>query len=196
MGGASRGPTYPTIPHMALAPSALTGAEALHPALDELDGRAAHREGAGRHVLRHRGAGGDVGVVRHRDRRDELGVAADLHACADAREVLLEAVVVAGDGPGADVRIRADLAIAEIGEVVGLRTGAEHRLLGLDEVSDVHALAEPRAGPQAGERADDGAGADLGLLQPAAEQQVDVVGERGVYQPRGAVQAAARSNAG
>src|SRR4029453_11501172 len=192
---ASRGPTYPTIPHIALPSSAVAGAETLHPALDEREGRPAHGERARRHVPPHRRAGGDVHVVRHRYRGDELRVAADEHPRADAREMLLEAVVVARYGASADVAVGADLAVAQIGEVIGLRAGAQHRLLGLDEVADVHALAEPRPRPQPGERADDRAGTHLGLLPPAAEEQVDAVGERGVHEPRGAVEAAATSDA-
>src|SRR4029453_11313404 len=161
---ASRGPTYPTIPHMALPSSALAGAEALHPALDEREGRAAHGERACRHVLRHRRAGGDVHVVRHRYRGDELRVAADEHPRADAREMLLEAVVVARYGAGADVAVGADLAVAEIGGGIGFCAAAQHPLFGLDEVPDVPALADPRARPQPGERTDDRAGADLGLM--------------------------------
>src|SRR5262245_43984502 len=191
MGGASRGPTYPTIPHMTLASLALAGAEARHPAFDELDRDAAHREGTCRDVLGHRRAGGDVGVVAHRHGRDELGVAADLHPITDLREVLLEAVVVAGDGAGAHVAVGADLAVAEIGEVIGLRARAQDRLFGLDEVADVDALAEPRTRTQPGKRTDDGVGADLCLLHPAAEEEVHAVGERGVDDPGGPVEPAA-----
>src|SRR5262245_53282591 len=181
MGGASRGPTYPTIPHMVSAtpPScrlrlrdrpapasdlgllcprgtrlgppawrrgrgrrcgAVARPGTLHPALDEPDRRPADCERAGRHVAGHGRAGADVGVVGDADGRDQLRVAADLHARADARAVLLEAVVVAGDGSGADVAVRADLTVAEVGQVVRLGPGADRRLLGLDEVADVHAL--------------------------------------------------------
>ena len=53
--------------------------------------------------------------------------------------VLLRAVVVAGDRAGADVDVRADHRVAEIGEVHRLRAGAETRLLHLDEVADLGA---------------------------------------------------------
>src|SRR5262249_25468123 len=196
MGGASRGPTYPTIPHMALAPSPLPGAEALDPALDEPQGRPAEHEHAGGHVLRHRAAGSDVRIVGDRHRRDQLRVAADLDARADAGEVLLEPVVVAGDGPGADVAVGPDLAVTQVGEVVGLRPRADRGLLGLDEVSDVHALREAGARAQPGEGPDDGRRADLGLLDPAAEQQAHAVGEDGIDQPRGAVETTIAPDAG
>src|SRR5262249_39661911 len=156
MGGASRGPTYPTIPHMTLASPPLPGAEALDPALDEPHGRPAEHQRASRDVLRHRAARSDVRIVRDRHRRDQLRVAADLDARADAGEVLLEPVVVAGDGPGADVAVGSDLAVTQVGEVVGLRPRTDRRLLGLDEVSDVHALREAGAPAQPGEGPHDG----------------------------------------
>src|SRR6516164_7771668 len=154
MGGASLGPTYPTIPHMVSAtpPSGglrlrdrsapasdlgllcgrgarlgtaarcrgrgfhlgrgtVPGPEAFHPALDEPHRRPADGERAGRHVAGHGRPGADVGVVRDADGCDQLRVAADLDARADPRAMLLEAVVVAGDGSGADVAVCTDLAV-------------------------------------------------------------------------------------
>ena len=67
--------------------------------------------------------------------------------------MLLLAVVVAGDGAGADVDLLADRRVAEIGEVVGLRPAAERRLLQLDEVADVRVLADVRVRPEVRERA-------------------------------------------
>jgi len=72
----------------------------------------------------------------------------------------VRAVVVAGDGAGADVDLLADGGIAEIGEVVGLGAAPEFRLLHLDEIADVHVLVEPRLGPQPRERAHDRTRAD------------------------------------
>src|SRR5262249_62174967 len=102
--------------------------------------------------------------------------------------MLLEAVVVARDGAGTDVAVRTDLAVAEIGQVVCLGPGADHRLLGLDEVADVHALREPRAFAQARERSDDRVRADLRLLDPAAQEEMHPVTERRIDEPRGAVE--------
>ena len=54
-------------------------------------------------------------------------VAADECAFADARDVLVDAIVVAGDGSCADVGGVADFGVAEIGEVVGFGAFAEAR---------------------------------------------------------------------
>ena len=109
-------------------------------------------ERAGGHVLGDRRAGGDVGALADRDRRDQLRVAADERAVLDRRLMLRLAVVVAGDRAGADVDLLADHRVAEIGEVVGLRAAAERGLLQLDEVADVRVLADVRLRPDVRER--------------------------------------------
>ena len=53
-------------------------------------------------------------------RRDQRGVRADERARADIGEMLVEAVIIAGDGARADIGARADARIAEIGQMVGL----------------------------------------------------------------------------
>src|SRR3954467_1784169 len=88
-------------------------------------------EGARRHVLADGRAGSHVRVPRHRDRRDELRVAADERAVLDDGLVLAGAVVVAGDRAGADVHLLADRRVAEVGQVFRLRSLAEHGLLQL-----------------------------------------------------------------
>ncbi len=50
-----------------------------------------------------RASGGDVGVGLDGDGGDEGGVGADEDVVADGGVVLVDAVVVAGDGSGADV---------------------------------------------------------------------------------------------
>ena len=55
---------------------------------------------------------------------------------------LSDAVVVAGDGAGADVGSRADPGVADIAQMVGLGAGLDQRLLHLDEIADVDVLAE------------------------------------------------------
>ena len=51
-------------------------------------------------------------------RRDDHRVDADERAVADRRAVLARAVVVGGDGAGADVHALADLGVAEVAHVV------------------------------------------------------------------------------
>ena len=67
---------------------------------------------------------------------------------------LFDAVVVHGDGAGADVDLAADRRVAEVGEVIRLAAGADLALLHFDEVADVHVLVQHALGPQARERAD------------------------------------------
>jgi len=50
--------------------------------------------------------------------------------------VFREAVVIAGDGAGADVGIGADMCVADIGEMVDLDAGLERCGFGLDEIAD------------------------------------------------------------
>ena len=88
----------------------------------------------------------DVGAFAHGHGRDELRVAADERALADGRRVLLEAVVVAEDRARADVGARADDAVAQVGEVIGLGAPAHAGLLGLDEVADVRLFAQSLSG--------------------------------------------------
>ena len=114
----------------------------------------ADRQGAGRDVLADGRAAADIRAFADRDRRDELRVAADERAVLDRGLVLGDAVVVARDGSGADVHVRADRRVAEIAEVHRLRSGAEHRLLQLDEVADPRALGDDGVVSQVRERTD------------------------------------------
>ena len=68
--------------------------------------------------------------------------------------VLVAAVVIAGDGAGADIGAGADEGVADIAQMIGLGAGLDRRFLDLDEIADARALAEPRARPQPRERPD------------------------------------------
>src|SRR5205823_776703 len=79
-----------------------------HPAVDVALLARADGERSFRHVLADRSAAADVRALADRHRRHQLGVAADERAVLDDRPILLLAVVVARDGAGADVHLRAD----------------------------------------------------------------------------------------
>src|SRR5687767_12021554 len=117
-----------------------------------------------------------------------------MHLVLDHGAVLVGAVVVAGDGAGADVDVASHRGIADVGEVVGLGAGADVGLLHLDEVADVdflleaRARAQPRVGADAAiladagrvdvaERLDARAGADLGVADHAVGADLGAVGE-------------------
>ena len=72
-------------------------------------------------------AGADIGAVADRDRRHQRRVGADEGARADVGLVLAEAVVIAGDGAGADVGPCADARVADIGQMVDLGAGFDRR---------------------------------------------------------------------
>src|SRR5207248_5988150 len=82
-------------------------------------------------------------------RRHQRRVRADERAVLDPGLVLEEAVVVAGDGAGADVDLAPDHGIADIGQMIGLAALAEPRRLELDEIADVDIGAELRARAEA-----------------------------------------------
>ena len=109
-GTASRVPTYPTIPHMSVLPSAC-GLDSLAPLLRptrlrHLSGPA-HGQGIRGDVLGDGAPRGHVGALPHRHRRDQGRVASDEGAGLDPGRVLVGAVVVAGDRAGSDVDLRA-----------------------------------------------------------------------------------------
>src|SRR5947208_869659 len=93
----------------------------------------------GRDIVRHHGA-----RARHRApadayRRHKHRAAADECAVLDDRLVLGCAVIVARDRTRADVDLCADLRVADIAEVAGLRPTPDPRGLHLDEVAKVDA---------------------------------------------------------
>src|ERR1022692_3007700 len=101
-----------------------------------------------RHVLGDARAGAHISSVFEGYRRDQRGVAAHKNSLADARLVLVDSVVVAGDDPGADVRSGPDLGIAQVGQVAGLGALAHLCLLGFDKVADMSVFADFASGPQ------------------------------------------------
>ena len=82
--------------------------------------RARNRELAGRGVAGQRGAGAERRAATDGHRRDQLRVGADEDVVLDHGAVLVRAVVVAGDGAGADVDVAADGRVADVGEMIGL----------------------------------------------------------------------------
>ena len=83
-----------------------------------------------------------------------------MHVVADDGAVLVRAVVVGGDAAGAVVDALAHRRVTQIGEVVSLRALRQRGVLDLDEVADVHLVAELRTGSQARERPDQRAAAN------------------------------------
>src|SRR6185369_4652384 len=156
----SRREAAPTIPHIRL-PLFLRWLPRRH---RHLPGTR-HGELVRRRVLADRRAGADVGAARDAHRGDQRGVGADEAVVLDDGAALGGAVVVAGDGAGTDVHLGADVGIADVAEMVRLRAPADAARLHLDEVADVHLVAEAVARAQARKGAEAAARADLGVLE-------------------------------
>ena len=167
-GAASSLPAMPTMPHIYLpSPSRpLFRARnfSAQPGIPSARARVTASASA-RHVLGDDAARADDSAVADLHRRDQRGVRADERARADIGVVLVEAVVIAGDGARADIRARADARIADIGEVVGLGALFDRGVLHLDEIADMRTFADLRAGTQPRIGPDDRAAADFGAFQ-------------------------------
>ena len=106
-----------------------------------------------RHIVRHDRPGTRRGMVTDAHRRAQDGIGTDERMIADLCALLdRRPVVVRGDRPRADVDMRANRRVSEIGDMPDCRMRANRRLLDLDEVTDMRALADQRARPQVAER--------------------------------------------
>ena len=155
---------------------------------------AADGQRVGGHIFGDAGACADIRAVADGDGRDQRGIAAHKDALADARDVLVHAVVVAGDGAGADIGSFADLRVAEVGEMVGLCALAEPRLFGLDKVAHVRVFADFASGAQVGKGADLRAIGDGGILEDAALADENAVAQGAVLDHREGADAAAAAD--
>src|SRR5260221_6601358 len=155
----SRRPAAATMPHML--------GLLLRRRLPRRDGnlpRARHGQLAGGGVLVDRGARADIGAARDAHRRHQRRVGTDEAVVLDHSAVLRRAVVDAGDGAGADDDALAELGVADIGEMVRFRGGAEAARLHLDEIADMHLVGEARPGAQPRVGADAAAPAEFPIL--------------------------------
>src|SRR6516162_10243481 len=84
-------------------------------------------------VMQQRRARGDINVITHLDRRDELGIASDHATIANRRGMLVVAVVIDRDYSASDVGLFADRGITQVTEVARLGPAPDARLLSLDE---------------------------------------------------------------
>ena len=92
------------------------------------------------------------------DRRDQNGVGSGFAASTNHGPVFVDAVVVGGDGPCANVHLFTELRIADVAEVVDLAPGGDLALLDFDEVAD------PAIPGQFGPRPELGVGANRAAI--------------------------------
>src|SRR5260370_42452657 len=97
---------------------------------------AGNAQAVGRNIFRDGGTGGDVGAVADAHRGDQCRIAADKYSLANLCGVLLEAVVIAGNGAGSDVGFGADAGVSQVREMRNLRAFADDGLLRFHKVAD------------------------------------------------------------
>ena len=100
------------------------------------------------------GTGGDIGTVADLHGSHQGRIAAHEDATANGRGIFVHAVVIAGDGAGADIGFAADARVAQIGEVHGLGALSEHALFDFDKIANAGALEQARGVAQMCERSD------------------------------------------
>ena len=110
------------------------------------------------------GARSREGVVTHRDRRNQIGIAADEGIVADGGVVLALAVIVAGDGAAAEVAVLAHSGITDVGQVADRVALGKVGVLRLNIGTQMAALGGLGAGAHMGEGADFVVGADVALV--------------------------------
>ena len=80
-----------------------------------------------------------------------MRVTADEDTILHDRFGFSHSVIVTGDGAGADVHAFADLRIAEVAEMIGLRTFTLFGFLDFDEISDLRPFAHDDMRTEVGE---------------------------------------------
>ena len=115
---------------------------------------ARHDQFAGFAVFGNHAARAGGGLVAHGDGRYQRGVRADAHFVADNGAVLVHAVIIAGNRACADIGVRADGRITDIGQVVRLAAVPDGAVFHFHEIADVHVVRQFGIRAQARIRAD------------------------------------------
>src|ERR1035438_4232439 len=135
-GGGERGQSPVTV-RIPLAPLFLLRLPLLpRPAFLHALSRPPERQRIGRNIFRDATRRRDISSPSNLYRRHQRRIAPNEHAIFDDRGVLVDAIVITGDSTGADVYAFTNFRIAQIAEVIRLRSLAQLDFLGLDEVPD------------------------------------------------------------
>src|SRR5579864_3148778 len=150
---------------------------------DDLPG-AAQSEGVRRNRIGDHGTCRKICTVANLDGGHQRRIAAYEDTVADLGLMLLAAVVIAGDGAGADVDVLADDGIAKIGQVIGFCARTHPGLLQLDEIPDVRAWCDVVVHPQPRVRPDLSAGAHAGRTHNSERPHLNAVTQFGIADNR------------
>src|SRR5580700_2564619 len=115
---------------------------------------AGNRQRIGRNIVGNSGASRNVSAVAYFHRRHECGIAAHEYAAADDGGVLMDPIVIAGDGAGAHVGVAAHARIAEISKVHGFGALTDNAFLDLNKIADASALEQADVATEMGEGPD------------------------------------------
>ncbi len=99
--------------------------------------------------------------MRHGDWCDQLRIGTDKNIILDDRLVLVGAVVVAGNRPGADIDIFSNDGIADVTEMIRFAAGGNGAIFDLDEIADMNLVGEPGSGTDAGVRSNTAVSSDF-----------------------------------
>src|ERR1700687_4071231 len=147
------------------------------PALFDALSRTPERQRIRRHVFCDAARRRDIGAAPNLYRRHQRRIAADEHAIFDHCLMFVHAVVIAGDRARADVYAFSDFRVAEIAEMVRLRTLAQLDFLGLDKVSHASTLAHITSGAQMRVRSEDTSRADARIFHDRPLLHCDTVAD-------------------
>ena len=147
-------------------------------------GLAAAREAEGirRNVLRNRGTGSNVSAVADFYRCDENGIASDENAIADDRGKFIHAVVIAGNRPGANVRVRTQFGVADVTQVRDFAALADDGFFRFDEISDARAFFQMGPRTNAREWSNRIAAIEMAFENHRMRFDSDAIAENGVVQ--------------
>src|SRR5262249_23454864 len=106
-------------------------------------------------------SGADISPIADPDRRDQSRVRTDEGPFANIGAMFSDAVIVAADRTCANICTLAHTRVPDIGKMIGFGTGLDAGLFHLNEIPDVHVLAEFGAWAQSREWADARALADM-----------------------------------
>ena len=95
-----------------------------------------------RNVVGDAGCRSDVRALANAHRRHQRAVAANENVVVDDGLVLVDAIVIAGDRTSPNVYAGADLRVAQVREMIRLRSLPQLDLFGLNEITDVSTFTD------------------------------------------------------
>src|ERR1044071_8922343 len=121
----------------------------LGPTLFHLDGGPFQRKRPGRNILTDAGSRPDNSMGPDLDRSNEVDIRADESLILNKGGRLLDPIIVAGDGAGADVNIFSQSCITQVGEVIDLGSFPDFGVFDLRKIPQMNPTAHHTLGTNA-----------------------------------------------